>query len=429
MPDIVTTPQGGVKGLFGNVLIVAPYGSRSANWFYVNALKESCANYYLADYLPLIKKLGIQGTQDLFERIVERNNIQVIMLTFFADNFHFPLEFFARLRKKTKIVLWYLDDENYFDIHGKYYGQVADLAVTTDYFAVPAYARLGIPSLLYFSPYPKTLYHPLNLTRDIDVSFIGDCAKSDRAEFLDYLSDNGVSVVSYGAGSQNGYLPNNQLSNVISRTKINLNFTKMDTPAWMRNDDPLRERVRQNKGHAIEAALTRSFCLSEAAPSMRYLFEIGKEIDCFNDKKEMLEKVRYYLAHDQEREEMAGRAYARAIKDFEQSECIPKVLLEIHQSLFEPKPHQIHASTLLKSDNFKIRQVNVWTVCFLSALSRGKIKFIRELLPDLFRYGLKTFLLGFFGGVKRALDLYRGIGSGVWFSDKPSKAVRPKSST
>ena len=45
--------------------------------------------------------------------------------------------------------------------------------------------------------------------------------------------------------------------------------------------------------------------------SSQHYFEIGKEIDIFGSEEELLEKVAYYLEHEEERVEMANRAYKK----------------------------------------------------------------------------------------------------------------------
>ncbi len=44
-------------------------------------------------------------------------------------------------------------------------------------------------------------------------------------------------------------------------------------------------------------------------------FEIGREIICYNDKKDLLDKVRYYLSNEDEREKIRMRCYKRAVNE------------------------------------------------------------------------------------------------------------------
>ncbi|MBI5242238.1 MAG: glycosyltransferase [Elusimicrobia bacterium] len=281
-----------------------------------------------------------------------------------------------------------------------------DAVVTTDYFAVPAYRRLGIPCVLCFSSFPKDIYRPIETTRDIAVSFVGNCGRSDRRAFILSLRSQGVDVRAYGQGSKNGFVPRPELSRIFSRSKINLNFTKMDFFGWHNMDDAvLTNRVRQNKGRPIEVALSRSFCLSEYAPALPHVFEIGREIDCFCDIPSLGDKVRYYLAHDEEREEMAQRSYQRALREYEDDPYMLKVLQELDAALNQPPPYCVDAPSAHKGPRFEERHVHQLSVQFFWWLSRGRIRLAWEVLPDLLQYGLKMFLIGFCKGMARSLGI------------------------
>ena len=64
---------------------------------------------------------------------------------------------------------------------------------------------------------------------------------------------------------------------------------------------------------------------------MENLFEIGKEIEIFNNKEELLEKVKYYLKHEEERESIARRGYERAKRDYDAKRAVPKLLSTIDE--------------------------------------------------------------------------------------------------
>ena len=71
--------------------------------------------------------------------------------------------------------------------------------------------------------------------------------------------------------------------------------------------------VRQQKGSPVETAMTRSFCLSEYAPSLCVAFEIGKDMEVFYNKEDLLKKVRYYLENEDIRIQMANNAYEKRL--------------------------------------------------------------------------------------------------------------------
>ncbi|HVB28620.1 MAG TPA: glycosyltransferase, partial [Terriglobia bacterium] len=64
-----------------------------------------------------------------------------------------------------------------------------------------------------------------------------------------------------------------------------------------------------------EAAGCGAFQIADWKPALPELFEPEREIVTFRTRRELKEKVDYYLARPQERREIAARACARAHRD------------------------------------------------------------------------------------------------------------------
>ncbi len=56
------------------------------------------------------------------------------------------------------------------------------------------------------------------------------------------------------------------------------------------------------------------FMLTYETPELSANFEIGKECDVFHDEHELLEKIKYYMAHDKERREIAAAGQRRTLR-------------------------------------------------------------------------------------------------------------------
>lgn len=63
---------------------------------------------------------------------------------------------------------------------------------------------------------------------------------------------------------------------------------------------------------AANGAMQISDCLSH----LNDVFRVGSEIDGYDKFDELVDKIRYYLAHDAERQEMARRAYRRTMSEY-----------------------------------------------------------------------------------------------------------------
>jgi FkbM family methyltransferase len=65
----------------------------------------------------------------------------------------------------------------------------------------------------------------------------------------------------------------------------------------------------------FETTGSGAFLLTEHFPNISEYFEVGKEIETFSCRKELLEKIDHYLTHPLERQEIARRGQARCLKD------------------------------------------------------------------------------------------------------------------
>ena len=285
----------------------------------------NCSNI---DYLNIYRKLGRDGFLKYLDDYIEANSIHILLFltTYWLE---FDVEILKQLRKKVYIVYWMFDDETLFDTFTKYYAQLADLVVTTDYYATFKYAQMGIDSICFFTSHDINRYKPLNLERSIDVSMVGRMDKDSRKELLEYLSDNGIRVETYGLGTKRGFIDFDEMIRVLNSSKININTTGILTDL-LTELEPAVHRISQNKGRIAEIALTKSFVLSEYAPGIEKIFELGKEIEVFHDKEELLQKVKYYLAHEDEREEVAQKGYERALRDYDNDIALPRVVRDIY---------------------------------------------------------------------------------------------------
>lgn len=388
---------------FKNILAITPdgyEGYRSSRGF----KKDDPAISHL-DFFPLIRRHGIREAQRLITQAVVDKKPDLLLVTLLGDNYQFPIEFFVNLRRLAPLVFFFYDDENYLEVHGRYYGQAADAVVTTDYFGAQVYSRMGVPGIFYPPNISSELFYPVAVEPDIDVCFLGDCTKSDRMDYVNFLLSNGIKVEIFGKGSKGGYIDASRMSETYCRAKINLNFSKTDDLNWVNEVEPLLRRVRQNKGRPVEITHTKSFCLTEYYPALPHLFEIGKEIDCFYDKESLLAKVRYYLENEGARRAVAERGYQRSLKDYDAIRNISGILEKI-ESVLNNRLCPVFPTAYM-NDDVKERQVNVLLVHLLSALRRGQAGVALEIFPTLFQHGLRVFARGARSGVRRGISILR----------------------
>ena len=130
--------------------------------------------------------------------------------------------------------------------------------------------------------------------RDIDVSFVGSIADwPRRAEYIGFLREHGVNIVTRG-GQNFDLLSPEDYANTIRRSKISLNFC-------LHTGEPFP----QVKGRAFEVTACRTLLIEDEGTETMRFFDEGKDFVMVRSKEEMLEKINYYLRHDEERERIA----------------------------------------------------------------------------------------------------------------------------
>ncbi len=67
------------------------------------------------------------------------------------------------------------------------------------------------------------------------------------------------------------------------------------------------------------------FLLTEHFENLAQFFSIGDEIETFSDRKELIEKLDYFLAHPEKRNEIAARGQARCLKDHSMERRVQKL--------------------------------------------------------------------------------------------------------
>lgn len=77
-----------------------------------------------------------------------------------------------------------------------------------------------------------------------------------------------------------------------------------------------------------EATGMGAMLITDAKENLGELFEVGKEVETYSSLEELVEKIKYYLAHDKEREKIALAGQKRTLRDHT-CELRAKKLLEI----------------------------------------------------------------------------------------------------
>lgn len=185
----------------------------------------------------------------------------------------------------------------------------------------------------FTSPNPRYFYDR-KLEQDIDVSMPGSIAKPNRVEYIEFLREHGVNVFTKKTDpyDPNVYtLSDEEYATIISRSKISLNFCQ-----W--------QQYSKRKGRVFEAMACKSLLIEDEGIETKEFFDEGKDFIMVHSKEEMLEKVKYYLEHEKEREEIVESGYRKVTELYnarnEWGHALNKMDFDIPQSLAQDRHYQ-----------------------------------------------------------------------------------------
>lgn len=178
----------------------------------------------------------------------------------------------------------------------------ADLNILADYDLPSAHGLRGLTNCFdAWSPMDTRTYFPgPEKRRDIDVSFVGSIfgGRHRYIEALDELKYN----IRVGFGHRETGLTADKYVDILKRSKIALSFSWSGT----------NENLFHVKSRPMEAVCCGAMLLDGKNYQTDRFFEDGKEYVSFSSEADMLDKIRYFLDNDQQRQEIARNGYQKA---------------------------------------------------------------------------------------------------------------------
>lgn len=261
------------------------------------------------------------------------------LVFFFMFTDEFDPDVVDKVTARTTTLNWFADDHWRFQIYSRKWAPHLTWVATTDSKAPERYRKAGYMNVI------KTqwacnhhTYHPLEVERDLDVTFVGQ-PHGDRRETIDRIGSAGLRVDVWGFGWESGRLSQEQMIETFSRSKINLNLSNASrqvTPrgiaglvlerrgrlVWPKfgritaNIREFRAKGRdQIKGRNFEIPGCRGFLITTEVEGLEEYFRYEEEIVVFRSVAELIEKMEHYLGHDTEREAIAAAGHRRTIRD------------------------------------------------------------------------------------------------------------------
>ena len=295
-------------------------------------------------YFPFDKIMREVGKDKMNEKLLETVKKEKPNLCFFfLFRDEIKKETIKKITKKSNSITfnWFADDHFRFYNFSKYYAPLFHWASTTDFQAVKKYHKIGYKNVI------KTqwacnhfLYKPSNLPKIYDVTFIGQ-PHGNRREVIKKIKKASINIRCWGKGWPSGRISQGEMIKIFSQSKIDLNLTKssgnVDFRAlasiffrreldkslkfvspryWFPNFQSLLAKKREQiKGRNFEIPGSGGFLLTSDADNLTNYYQDGKEIVIYKNTDDMINKIKYYLEHNEEREAIARAGYERTLHD------------------------------------------------------------------------------------------------------------------
>lgn len=288
---------------------------------FYQSLKQIGHEVELFDYMGEIQSLGKEGmNQKLLARVKEWQPT-ITLFSLYTDQFEPAVV--ERLREHTKTLCFFHDDTWRVE-YSRYWARYFDFFTTPDVYGEMKYREIGLPNAIYF-PFGcnDQIFRKLDVPKKYDVSFVGG-RHPYREWLIERLRKAGFSVEVAGYRWPKGEIDQEGMVRLFNESRINLNLS--NSASWdvrylasssraFINRLRSKKNIEQMKARMFEVSGCGAFQLSYFVEGLANCYDIEREIGVFADADDLIEKVRFYLAHTELRESIAAAGYERTLNE------------------------------------------------------------------------------------------------------------------
>ena len=178
-----------------------------------------------------------------------------------------------------------------------------DLALTAAPECVEWYQKEGCPALFFPEASDPHIFHPMpELPKLHEVCFVGS-RYGIREKLVTGLRKAGVRVTAYGAGWDGGRLDTKDVPQLFAQSKIVLGVGTVG-----HCEDFYALKMRD-----FDGPMSGSCYVTHDNPDLRLVYRVGQELVTYRSVGDCVEKIRWYLSHEDERERIADAGRAKAL--------------------------------------------------------------------------------------------------------------------
>jgi spore maturation protein CgeB len=282
-------------------------------------LEKSLPNFQVEKFL-----LRRESIKKLYARVQQfRPNV---ILSFRGANLS-PIIVYNLRKMGYPVIVWVVDDPYRLQTHKKLV-QPYNMVITQDSNSVAFYRQLKKPVFHLPLAVNPEKYRPQKVPEKYrsDICFVGS-AFPVRLHYFDKLTPLLLRHKTFIIGQWweklknyqklktcilNKPIPPSEVVKYYNGAKIVLNIHRTDND---RKDNPFNIAAHTPNNRTFEIAACRAFQLTTYRKDLGKFYELDTEIAHYSTLKELREKIIYYLHHDEERKQMAAKAYQRTLRD------------------------------------------------------------------------------------------------------------------
>jgi spore maturation protein CgeB len=284
------------------------------------------------DYMEILKKVGKARMNRLLLDTVHTEKPELMFV--FLLEYELDPRIISQISKSGKVITlnWFADDHWRFENYSRYWARNFNWVVTTDFEAIPKYQSIGYSNAILSQwACNHFLYKNFDLNPEYDVSFVGQ-AYGNRRRIIDTVEKTGIRVLEKGQGWESGRINQKEMIDIFNQSKVNLNLSNASvkyasswvayidrfalyTPGTRRIWRKLRtmiplslskaQTISQIKGRNFEIPGCGGFLITDYVKELEEFYLPDRDIVCYNSLDELIEKIQYYLEHENLRKEIA----------------------------------------------------------------------------------------------------------------------------
>lgn len=280
---------------------------------------DHCINRLFRYHVPVYHR-DRTGANERIRELVSTNHYDIVWIDKGMTIWPSTLRYVRKMLPESKIVNYSPDTMSLRHNQSQQYLEslpLYDILFTTKSFILDDMRQLGARDIRFVNnAYESTFHYPRQLSEEerkelgADVGFVGYW-EENRCRSILYLADHGVRVKVFGNARWSKYQNYSPNLTIIPHTLRGDDYAK----SFRAFKISLCFLRKMNKDYqttrTMEIPACAGFMLAERTEEHLALFEEGKEAAYFDNDEELLQKCRYYLEHEAERQAIAEAGLRR----------------------------------------------------------------------------------------------------------------------